>query len=287
LEEVLGQRMSFTQLSAALVDLCGEDASAGEDGDKTLLCKRLLTGFGFPRRAEPRGRLWMQRELERGQSDLALARTTGAVRSTVISASTKLEYLLLVLLRFLAVAAYQKPPEQLFVHWKLLDKPLRKTSLGARLSLLQAFCKRVERDDSLRLKEFRRAFEIGALREALRTDLAEYRNRFVHFDGDFAAKGIGDLRAEGEAFFEKATRFLAKLQGDKWGAFPIVLTVESVHIDKFGRKVTNARTDGERSEVIFTGRRLEPGQTYFMLPLTNPLRVDPVLVDAGELVWND
>ena len=37
------------------------------------------------------------------------------------------------------------------------------------------------------------------------------------------------------------------------------------------------------SEKIFTDEILRPGALYFMHPLSNPTRVDPVLVQAGAL----
>ena len=40
-------------------------------------------------------------------------------------------------------------------------------------------------------------------------------------------------------------------------------------------------------ETIFTDEPVRPGETYLMYPLSNPLRVDPILVPAGDVVWKD
>jgi hypothetical protein len=63
--------------------------------------------------------------------------------------------------------------------------------------------------------------------------------------------------------------------------------VENIHFDRWGRKVIEAVDDEGNIEIIFTDNLIEPGKTYFMHPLTNPLRVDPILVPAGELLWLD
>jgi len=36
---------------------------------------------------------------------------------------------------------------------------------------------------------------------------------------------------------------------------------------------------------IFTDVPVEPGRVYFMQPLSNPMRVDPIVVPTGDLVW--
>jgi hypothetical protein len=63
--------------------------------------------------------------------------------------------------------------------------------------------------------------------------------------------------------------------------------IESIHYDRWGRQVISAVDDEGNHERIFTDEALLPGETYFMHPLTNPLRVDPILVPAGDLLWLD
>lgn len=54
-------------------------------------------------------------------------------------------------------------------------------------------------------------------------------------------------------------------------------------IDGWGRRLIDAVNEEGGLERIFTDRKLEAGKVYFMHPLTNPLRVDPILVPAGEM----
>ena len=65
--------------------------------------------------------------------------------------------------------------------------------------------------------------------------------------------------------------------------FPIVLHIERVVVDRWGRLRVEASTDEGMAEQIFTDRSVAPGEVYYMHPLSNPLRVDPILVQAGEL----
>jgi hypothetical protein len=67
--------------------------------------------------------------------------------------------------------------------------------------------------------------------------------------------------------------------------FPLMVRVTRIEIDAWARRRIYARDDESREEVIFTDVPLEPGRVYFMQPLSNPVRVDPILVPAGDLVW--
>jgi hypothetical protein len=65
--------------------------------------------------------------------------------------------------------------------------------------------------------------------------------------------------------------------------FPRVIRIEQINMDRWGRRTNMAVDDRGDSEKIFTDEILRPGALYFMHPLSNPTRVDPVLVQAGAL----
>ena len=58
-----------------------------------------------------------------------------------------------------------------------------------------------------------------------------------------------------------------------------------IEIDAWARRRIHAVDDEGHEELIFIDVPLEPGRVYFMQPLCNPVRVDPILVPAGDLVW--
>ena len=62
---------------------------------------------------------------------------------------------------------------------------------------------------------------------------------------------------------------------------------QSLEIDRWGRRTVRALNDEGMDETIFTDEVARPGETYLMYPLSNPLRVDPILVHAGDVIWKD
>ena len=59
--------------------------------------------------------------------------------------------------------------------------------------------------------------------------------------------------------------------------------IDAIRLDRWRRRVVRAVSDEGVVETLFTDRPLHPGELYLMHPLSNPLRVDPVLVPAGEI----
>ncbi len=66
-----------------------------------------------------------------------------------------------------------------------------------------------------------------------------------------------------------------------------MIAIQSLEIDRWGRRTVRALNDEGMDETIFTDEPVRPGETYLMYPLSNPLRVDPILVPAGDVIWKD
>jgi len=66
-----------------------------------------------------------------------------------------------------------------------------------------------------------------------------------------------------------------------------VISVQSIHLDRWARQTVKALNDYGMEETIFTDEPVRPGELYLMYPLSNPLRVDPILVPAGDVIWRD
>jgi hypothetical protein len=108
------------------------------------------------------------------------------------------------------------------------------------------------------------------------------RNALSHY----RPQDVGSsLVEQGRRFLNEADAFLEYLSRPEGRVFPRVILIESIQFDRWGRKVIHAVDDEGNHERIFTDEAVHPGETYFMHPLTNPLRVDPILVAAGDLLW--
>ena len=70
--------------------------------------------------------------------------------------------------------------------------------------------------------------------------------------------------------------FLDHLAGS--GVYPRVIAVRETVRDAFGRQFVRATDENGCEEKIFTDEPLDPGAAYFMHPLTNPVRIYPILV---------
>ena len=115
------------------------------------------------------------------------------------------------------------------------------------------------------------------------------RNLLSHWDRTRGALqgDIESVRKTAQDFFENANRLLSYYHGGDNPSdrlFPHVIAIEKVEIDRWGRRLITAQSDSGRQETLFTSRKVKPGEVYFMHPLSNPVRVDPVLVQAGDLV---
>lgn len=61
--------------------------------------------------------------------------------------------------------------------------------------------------------------------------------------------------------------------------YPPVIVVETRRLDRFGRVTYECIDDHGRPERVFTALELNVGSEYFLYPITNPIRVDPIIVE--------
>jgi hypothetical protein len=65
--------------------------------------------------------------------------------------------------------------------------------------------------------------------------------------------------------------------------YPTVIVVEEIHIDRWNRRTVVTRSDADRKEILICDNDLKPGDVSFMYPLSNPMRVDPILCDSSRI----
>jgi O-acetyl-ADP-ribose deacetylase (regulator of RNase III) len=244
-----------------------------------LVLKQL--GFQPPRR--PRGLLAAQAAARDAVARVRVLQTPGTrLRGDVVEVGSQLEYVCQVLLRFVSQVVFERPPEVL-LREKLADSGgLDKLGLGQLFGLVDHLDARARRDAAARVGMF--GFSARPLLpEHGKGDLPEARNFFAHSRiGRRAANGDEEL-ARGRKFLEGAQALLDYVAEPEHRVFPLMIVVRAIHYDRWGRRKVSAETESGERETIFTERPLRPGEAYMMRPLSNPVRVDPLLVPAGDL----
>jgi hypothetical protein len=115
------------------------------------------------------------------------------------------------------------------------------------------------------------------------TAIAQMRNQFAHLRDENARPAVQELRKSASAFFDAALELFAYFARPEHRVYPRVIRVKMVRIDAWRRRVVEAEDEQGDAEFIFSSRPMMPGEVYYMHPLTNPFRVDPILVEAGDL----
>jgi hypothetical protein len=98
------------------------------------------------------------------------------------------------------------------------------------------------------------------------------RNHLAH------SQGIDTPTLKREA--DEALELLVELfeQFEKQLIYPPVIAVEALQVDKYGRHIYICVDDRGCPERLFTDMELVIGQAYFFYPITNPIRVDPLII---------
>ena len=263
--------------------LCEQGAKAHAwDTDGRVLAAELLVGFGFPRSSVITGLGSIRGRLEQ-LATRAQSPDTTFVRGTVMEAGTLLEYALRVVL-LMACRELWGEPADLWLRGRGLLEPsreLRTCSLG---TLVRFFVDGVVRavEEGTFPSAISERFEARQDYSALATPLPTLRNSFAHLK-DERAQTAGEVTANARDFFSSALRFVDLLGSNGEGVFPIVVQVERIVVDRWGRRVVEAVDDQGRLERLFTDEIVRPGERYLMRTHTNPMRVDPFLVPLGQM----
>ena len=142
----------------------------------------------------------------------------------------------------------------------------------------------IQQDEEVGVDAFRKDLGGRPVLPSGSGSLADLRNAFSHYSALMDGKSDQSLAEAARSFLAHAHDFVKHLENPDGRIFPRVVRIESVTTDRWARRVVRAVDDEDIEEVIFTSTPVEPGEVYFMHPLTNPMRVDPILVPAGDLL---
>jgi len=242
---------------------------------------QLLQQIGFKIPPEPTGPASTLAALKKHHAELSTA-GSDAIRGKVMKGSAQVERTTRDLLRFLCLYLFGKGPEKHFksqLSGAAVDD-FSKATLGTLLHCLEMLAKEIDKlgksmDEDKVLKELGGPLSATRLAPEGLVGITKLRNSFAHFEKEQTEHH--DKR-QAQEFFRLAEVLLEHWLSANPPIYPTMVVVEEIKLDRWNRRIVTARTDHSQAELIVSDELLKPGEAYFMYPLSNPMRVDPILI---------
>jgi O-acetyl-ADP-ribose deacetylase (regulator of RNase III) len=288
-EEILTDQ--FTH--ADLVSLLKERRPSAELRDLAVrpsaeLAVRLASTLGFRTPATPTGIRALREEFEALRAGAARATDPSGLTGCVLQGGQVIERVLTDLIRFYGHILLGESAEAQFRErgWTTKGRLSHELPLGDKIALLRKIDEATRQtDDEIGARFQRLRFEAPSILGPLGDVdglVTRIRNDFAHSRDDMdelrsrGNAGLPELRRRSDQFFSEATTFLDHVQAHR--VYPRVVAVEQHVQDRYGRSHIVAMTDEGVTERIFTHEPMAAGTSFFMHPLTNPIRIYPRLV---------
>ncbi|MBI2898507.1 MAG: hypothetical protein HYY06_33455 [Deltaproteobacteria bacterium] len=283
LREILQEAFSEAKLHRIARDL---DLDPGPLEPRGRLVQRVLEALRIPVPSIPTGLSATLRAVLQAAASIPTARDRAAVRGLIGEATTALERILSDLVRFygsVLLGGGELDNRLRELGWLVPHQSLARSSMGTLFDLLRQIevaCTGGGTPEALRFSELfpDRPSIFGPAGPAQRETISRVRNAFSHPSEKLDSLDLAELRALGDEMFDCLLPFLAHME--EAGVYPKVIAVREMVSDAFGRRFVRAVDETGREEKIFTDRPMRPGALYFMHPLTNPVRIYPVLVEV-------
>ncbi len=252
------------------------------------LVARMLGECGFKAIPEPRGLNSAIQEVGRLKTELTMSEPHERA-GIVLAVSGRLERVVGDLLRFLCLHLYRAGPERYLKGKGGYDgRPLSGTTLGMLLTLLSKLVDSIDpADDGTELPDLNdpltRERLIPGDFMVVAEALTPIRNGFAHArEAKGSDSSQGTTLEKAHEFVQGVERLLSFWRTTKPPVYPTIVRIDEITIDRWNRRLIRATSDAGAEEAIVCDQEVHPGRLYFMLPRTNPFRVDPILVEFGR-----
>ncbi len=246
---------------------------------------RLLRELGFRSAAPLAGLQPALDELTKHRKAVPIADST-SIHGMVVKGSGRFERTIRDLLRFMCNYLFKRGPEE---HFKDhlnggASRDFGKATLGTLLHCLELLAKEIEKcarsgeqdtDGTPPLLELQGPLSATRLAPKGVEGLSRLRNLFAHFEKEH---GEQHDRERAREFFDGAIEVLEHWMSADPPIYPKIIVVERLSVDRWNRRTIETRTDAGEEEILICDDDLKPGDVYFMYPLSNPMRVDPILM---------
>ena len=250
------------------------------DEDMQETADQLLTSMGFAIPPSIHGLEYFSQEITRLERQVEHAEAT-EITGAVARGSGLLERICLDLLQYLGQRAYQTAAEVLCKEkaWLEPTYQLAKCGLGKRIELLGRLLHEISNDNRPQVKLIKESLDLKKLKMTTST-LTPLRKSIVHFEREGDSMCVEDRRVAARTFLSAASDFLEQIGPGGQGLYPLIIVINKISYDIYGRRIVDAVDGNGLPEHIFTDMDVRPGRAYFMKPFSNPVRVDPFLMEA-------
>ncbi|MFH0943832.1 MAG: hypothetical protein V2A76_01430 [Planctomycetota bacterium] len=252
------------------------------EGKADELAKNILRALGFTVSPPIHGPHQILESLRECHMAALSHDSLKAVSSAVQEGARDLERALKMFLRFQAEHLFQQPIDLLVQERGWLNEPvqpIRNASLGTLVAATHQMARELGADsEGAAAARYAARYKDRPLmpdRDAL-AELARLRNLFAH------DRTESPTVEDGRKFLLLARNLMEHWCGDDPPLLPRVVELISARTDEWGRTRLEMRTDAATTEYVYTDRPLEPGQHYFMLAHSNPIRMFPLMVPVGD-----
>jgi hypothetical protein len=223
-------------------------------------------------------------ELEQHRKAVPMA-DSDSLYGRVVKGSGRFERTIRDLLRFMCLYLFGTGPEKHFkdkLKSSAASSDFGKASLGTLLHCLELLAKEIEQLSASGadaqhggLKQLQVQLTATRLVPEGVNGISRLRNLFAHISKE---QTVQQDRETAREFFDRAIAVLKHWMSADPPVYPTIVVVEEIRLDRWNRRTIVAQTDGGGRESIICDNDLKPGDVYFMYPLSNPMRVDPILI---------
>jgi len=259
-----------------------QDAEFSPNAEIESVAKAILKKLEFHIVEEPKGIRATKEYVIQKQNESKLAEGRDAVIGLVTPLSTKLEEVLHGLLVFYGNFFFGEKYEDTFAEW-FRDFGSPRRTLGMMWNILNKLEKEVlgDIDRKARLiSTFQRDFVIGRKALAELKSVVPERANLSHFKDFIEDLNTPELKEMLNPMIEQSLTFLKHL--DKNNIFPSLIRIDKSVEDRYGRRYLDCIDDCGVKQKVFTNDKVDPRKHYFMHPLTNPVRMYPILVQYRD-----
>ncbi len=245
------------------------------------LRKEIVKALGFLEgEKKTHGLETIRRDLESSRIKFEGAETVAECRGHLDHAFAEMERAVGLLIGFYGQMLHGDGLQS-FLTKKTRGKPIDKLTFGEKVGVLRELC--TQKPKAPLPERVERIFSFPIMSEEVFEKFGKIvtlRNKVVHNQTEF--NNLHGIQSFGQRILQTAVELVKNLASNPHT--PRVVQITSLQNDIYGRHFYEGRDEKGKREKIFTTHGLHVGQLYWFVPLTNPVRINPLIFPFDEFV---